>query len=685
MTKRFILPVATGAALVIACAAMWASNEPIADWKIAGPFGGTARSIALDPEKPNVLLAGAMNSLLYRTQDSGATWDLLNFPKRNLSEVTSVLVDPRDSKHYFAGVVSADGGGLFESHDEGLTWTTVNNVKDFGVRALAAAPSDPTHLVAGTAHGVMQSNDSGATWARISDPQNLEMRGITAVAIDPKDPTIIYAGTSHLPWKTLDGGKNWQSIHTGMIDDSDVFSIYIDPAKPTDVFASACSGIYATGDRGDQWRKLLGLSLAQRRTHVIRKDPATAGTLYAGTTMGLFKSPNSGSTWRPVTNTQVNSMVFDPSRAGSMYLAMEYEGVGMSSDGADSVKMINKGFVDRSISAVGQSGDRLLAVEPQLGETSGIFFSRDRGESWAQIKDMKGLSGVHLTSIVGSPANERVLFASSPRQLYKSIDGGIVWKPVALRVIVPPAPAPLPAKTVAKAPAKTTSTKGAAKPPVRRAVVRKPVEKLRIATPSQFMALYSFKDGANEIFFAATDIGLFKSADAGEKWTLADMPGSVGVSALFAAANGDGRLIAKASGGLFESKDFGANWASFAFPLPASDVNAVALPNDNNSPILVATRLGMYSSADGGAQWNANLGGIPASTVSSVVYRPDNIAYAVEYGRLYQTNAQPGSSTVTWNMLPSALPATRIRQLWMPDSSGRLYGITNDLGILFRN
>jgi photosystem II stability/assembly factor-like uncharacterized protein len=681
MTKRFILPVATGAALVIACAAMWASNEPIADWKIAGPFGGTARSIALDPEKPNVLLAGAMNSLLYRTQDSGATWDLLNFPKRNLSEVTSVLVDPRDSKHYLAGVVSADGGGLFESHDEGLTWTIVNSVKDFGVRALAAAPSDPTHLVAGTAHGVMQSNDSGATWARISDPLNLEMRGITAIAIDPKDPSIIYAGTSHLPWKTLDGGKNWQSIHTGMIDDSDVFSIYIDPAKPTDVFASACSGIYATGDRGDQWRKLLGLSLAQRRTHVIRKDPATAGTLYAGTTMGLFKSPNSGSTWRPVTNTQVNSMVFDPSRAGSMYLAMEYEGVGMSGDGADTVKMINKGFVDRSISSVGQSGDRLLAVEPQLGETSGIFFSRDRGENWAQLKDMKGLAGVHLTSIAGSPANERVLLASNPRQLYKSIDGGIIWKPVALRVIVPPAPAPLPAKT----PAKTASAKGAARPPVRRAVVRKPVEKLRIATPSQYMALYSFKEGANEIFFAATDIGLFKSSDAGEKWTLADMPGSVGVSALFAAANGDGRLVAKASGGLFESKDFGAHWASFAFPLPASDVNAVALPNDNTSPILVATRLGMYSSADGGAQWNANLGGIPASTVSSVVYRPDNIAYAVEYGRLYQTNAQTSSSTVTWNMLPSALPATRIRQLWMPDSSGRLYGITNDLGILFRN
>jgi photosystem II stability/assembly factor-like uncharacterized protein len=678
MIKRFILPVAIGAALVVACAAVWAANEPVADWKIAGPFGGTARSIALDPERPNVLLAGAMNSLLYRTQDAGATWDLLNFPKRNLSEVTSVLVDPRDSKHYLAGVISADGGGLFESHDDGVTWVTVGSVRDFGVRALAAAPSQPALFVAGTAHGVMRSNDSGATWARISDPQNLEMQGITAVAVDPKDPEIIYAGTSHLPWKTLDGGKTWESIHTGMIDDSDVFSIYIDPAKPTDVFASACSGIYATKDRGGQWRKLMGLSLAQRRTHVIREDPSAAGILYAGTTMGLFKSPNSGSTWHPVTDTQVNSMVFDPAHSGSMYMAMEYQGVGMSSDGAESVKMINNGFVDRSISSVARSGDRLLALEPQLGDTSGIFFSRDRGESWAQLKEVKGLSGVHLTSIVGSPDNEHTLIATSPRQMYKSMDGGIIWKPVPLRVIVP-APEPVLAKT--------TQVKRAAarKPPVRRTVVRKPIEKLRVASPSQFVALYSFKEGTHELFFAATDIGLFKSSDAGEKWTVADLPGSVGVSALFNAANNDGRLVAKASGGLFESKDFGAHWSPLAFPLPASDVNSVALPTDSVAPLLVGARLGLYSSTDGGVQWHADLDGIPASTVSSVVYAPDNVAYAVEYGRLYRTSYRAGSSTTAWNLLPSALPATRIRALWMPDSSGRLYGITNDLGILFRN
>jgi photosystem II stability/assembly factor-like uncharacterized protein len=130
------------------------------------------------------------------------------------------------------------------------------------------------------------------------------------------------------------------------------------------------------------------------------------------------------------------------------------------------------------------------------------------------------------------------------------------------------------------------------------------------------------------------------------------------------------------------STDFGDHWAALAFPLPASDVNDIALGGPEE-PLLVATRFGLYSSADGGAKWYSNLGGIPASTVTSVLYAGDKKdAYAVEYGRLYHTQ----DSGAAWKLVPSSLPTTRIRQLWMPDtSSSRIYGITSDLGVLFRN
>ncbi len=661
--------------------AAWAVSAPEVDWKIAGPFGGTATAITLDPQDSNVVLAGGRNSLLFASEDSGANWNQLNFPKRNFGEITSILVDPADSKHYLAGMIAADDAGIFESHDGGKSWAAVKDVADVGVRALAASASKPSRFVAGTLRGVMLSDDSGRSWTRISDPQNPEMQGITAVAIDPKEPNIIYAGTAHLPWRTLDGGKTWESIHNGMIDDSDVFSIYIDPSNPTGIFASACSGVYASSTRGDVWRKLLGIPNTSRRTHVVRADPAQPLTLFAGTTLGLFKSQTGGTNWKLVHDGQVNAMALDPSHPNSMYLAMEYDGLGKSTDGAETIQFINHGFVDRDVSAVTVLGKKLVAVETQEGETSGVFASSDEGESWYSV-NARGLSGVHLRAITGAPGDDRFLLAASPHQMYKSLDGGATWKPVSVRLIVSPPPE-----------AKKTSAKTAAAvrqarvPPRARARSAKPAKPRIISkevSPSEISALYSMKSGAGNTFlFAATGLGLLRSVDMGEHWTLAELTGSTAAYVLYLPPVPDGRLVVRAGGGLYESKDFGDHWSQLYFPLPVSEMNDLALGADQAAPILVATQVGLYSSADIGTTWYPNSGRLPASTVSSITYSPatPGVAYASEYGQLYESK-DCGKS---WSRVPTALPALHIRQLWMPAQiPDRLYGITNDLGILFR-
>src|SRR3954452_11528761 len=412
------------------------------DWTLAGPFGGTATSIAVDPSNPKVLLGGAMSSLLFKSSDAGANWELLAFPKRHLSELTSILIDPEDANHYLVGLISTDGGGLYATRDAGKTWSLTKEISNLGVRALAYAPSQHSRFVAGTAHGgVMLSDDAGRSWARASDPGNSEMDSITAVAFDHKDPNIFYAGTSHLPWKTIDGGKNWTSIHNGMIDDSDVFSIYVDPLNSQNILASACSGIYASGDRGDLWRKLMGIPNTSRRTHVIRQDPAVPSVIYAGTTTGLYKTLNRGAAWKTLTNTQANSMAFDPSNPQVIYMALQYEGIGKSENGGERISAINHGFVDRVISALTVSGQKLVAIETQEGESAGIFSSVDQGESWVQTPSPRTLSGVHLKAIVGVPDNDRVLLGASPRQMYKSLDGGVAWKVLPVRLVSNPPPA----------------------------------------------------------------------------------------------------------------------------------------------------------------------------------------------------------------------------------------------------
>ncbi|MBV9266858.1 MAG: hypothetical protein JO061_11880 [Acidobacteriaceae bacterium] len=648
-------------------------STPPNDWKISGPFGGTATTVAVDPRNPNKILAGALNTLLYQSQDFGGTWTLISFPTRNLGEVTSILVDPNDTEHYLVGVQDAFAGGLFESHDQGKTWTAVSDIRDFGVHSIAAAPSDPTEFVAGTMHGVMLSTDSGKTWSRISDPGNLEMQGITAVAIDPKDSNTIYAGTSHLPWKTTDRGKTWQSIHDGMIDDSDVFSIFVDPTLPNDIYASACSGIYASQNRGDLWKKIAGIPNTSRRTHVIRIDPTQPGTIYAGTTTGLFKSTNNGTNWRTLTDMQVNSIAFDPSDPKKMYFAMEYEGLAMSDDGGQTLKPINEGFADRQINAVTVLGNKLAAIETQEGESTGFFLSADRGESWSHIHAPRGLGGVHLRAIAGSHSEDRILLGVSTRDLYKSIDSGALWKPLPLRVVTQPVEPPPPTKSAAR-------SKQGRRAPVKRYVKPRPI--IRTLTPSEIEGLWTIVSGSKEVFYLGTNLGLFTTSDFGEQWTLVEMPGAVSVTAMYASPDG-ATLIARSSGGLYASKDAGQHWQQMSFPLPAMDVNDIAVPADPNGRILVATRVGLYSSTDGGQTWYANASGIQASTVSAVAYAgPEHSAYAVEYGQLYRSS----DGGISWTSEPTAIRGLQIRQLWAPDSqSTRLYAVTSGLGVLFRD
>ena len=102
------------------------------------------------------------------------------------------------------------------------------------------------------------------------------MRDITALAFDPTNAETLYAGTPHLPWKTNDSGAHWQPIATGLIDDSDIFSIRVDPKNPQLVFASACSGIYRSENGGELWTKLRGIPGTHRRTHIIAQDPRRA-------------------------------------------------------------------------------------------------------------------------------------------------------------------------------------------------------------------------------------------------------------------------------------------------------------------------------------------------------------------------------------------------------------------------
>ena len=284
-----------------------------------------------------------------------------------------------------------------------------------------------------------------------------------------------------------------------------------------------------------------------------------------------------------------------------------------------------------------------------------MFVSSDRGENWSQLRNLRGLTGVHLRTVVGVSGQEKVLLGATSRQLFRSADGGIEWKPVALKVTVtvpPQAPKVHSSGNRRAASGSAGANRG-----------RKPLTVVREISPADISGLYTAKNGGRELILMATNLGLYETADLGERWSAVELSGSPSVFAIYTSPYVEGRIITRTSLGLYDSKDGGEHWDKLSFPLSPGDVNEVAISADPSARLLVATRVGLYSSTDGGQNWYAGAQGIGASTVSSVVYGAQgNRGYAVEYGQLYQTS-DGGKS---WALVPTALPSLQIGNFGQP-------------------
>jgi photosystem II stability/assembly factor-like uncharacterized protein len=630
----------------------------IGGWKLAGPFGGSARAIAIDPRNGGTLVAGSRDSLLFRSDDAGASWRLLPFPRRTPGVFNSVLIHPTESGHFYAGLDAGDSpdSGVWESMDGGDHWRVLDGTRGSRIESLAISPANAEVIAAGTSKGVFLTADAGATWKRISAENDVEMQDITALAFDPADTQTLYAGTPHLPWKTTDGGVTWHSVSTGLVDDSDIFSIRVDPNHPQLVFASACSGIYRSDNAGQAWVKIHGIPGTHRRTHIISEDPRNSDTIYAGTTLGLFKSPDGGKTWRHLSFEQVNWMVFDPANPRTLYLATEDAGILKSTDSGETFRPVNAGFANHRLSQITSDGKRLYASSTYEGLYGGVFVSNDGGLQWSLLANEEALLGRNFHSLTASPGGT-VVFGASEDSILKSADGGKTWSAV-------PTPRLLPSKE--RRPVAIAANAGRARIHALRAVA---LDKL--------------------VLFAGTDAGLFRSSNLGTTWEQVKAAGLTGIPVLAvdAPSNGASRLAARTSSGLFISVDVGRTWQAAMLPDASYYLYDLALPASRDVAILAATSRGLLRSNDEGAHWDLVTEGVPAATVDSVRFDPQlqppgqkPEAFLVQYGTVYRS-VDGGESWQSFSI--DGLRDSAIRSLWFaPDLPRRIFALTGARGAL---
>jgi len=640
----------------------------IGAWKLAGPFGGSARALAIDPQNGHTLIAGSRDSLLFRSDNAGASWRLLPFPRGTPGVFNAILFDPKESSHIYAGLDAGDSqdSGVFESKDGGETWKPLAGMRGARIESMAVSPANSATLAAGTSKGVFVSADSGVTWRRVSQANDIEMQDITALAFDPADTNTIYAGTPHLPWKTTDGGATWHSIASGLIDDSDIFSIRVDPKDPRLVFASACSGIYRSDSGGAAWIKIHGIPGTHRRTHIIAEDPARADTIYAGTTLGLFKSPDGGKTWQHLNSEQVNWMVFDPADPKTLYLATEFAGILKSTDSGETLRPVNEGFANHRLSEITSDGKHLYASSTYEGLYGGVFVSSNGGLDWSLRANEEALQGRNLHSLTAFPSHPDVVFAASEDAVLKSTDGGRIWTPLT---------EPRPMVVIHTRPRPHGEH---ARPE------HASVEHVRSAARIRIHALRAVQvEKGQDVLFAGTEAGLFRSANSGTTWEQVKVEGITGVPvlAIYAPSRGASRLALQTGSQLFISDDAGHTWQAASVPA-GYYLYDVALPVQHEVAILAATSRGILQSMDEGAHWKLVREGVPASTVDSVRYNPDREreAFLVQYGNVYRT-VDGGD---TWQSFSNqGLEGAAIRMLWFaPDLPQRIFALSAARGAL---
>lgn len=602
-------------------------------WTPIGPFGGTIGSLAIHPNNPQVIYAGA-ESGVFRSTDAGSSWHLLpgspGFPGSPGPDLVA-LDTARPKVLYAVGYLpSAPGIRVFRSADGGSSWKAVSrNLPDsFYPQALVVEPSPASRLYVSTfGRGILRSTDGGVTWNEANHglPPSLFISRLVASRLSG----TVFAGSRYGLYRTVNGGASWSRLSRGL-PDTEVVALAVSASNPKTLYASFgyLSGIYRSTDGGDSWTPTSLSSPEPAFIDSLAVHPRSPRTVYAGSsTGGAFKSTDGGAHWTATVlppRIRVRTLVIAPTPAATLYVGAaapdpvnkgaDPGGVLRSADGGANWVRANQGITGLdAISAAIDPGHPNVLVAALPGP--GVFRTLDRGARWTRTGF--GLpapqnSGVRVSTVLATApgvfyALEPVLFES--HLLRKSTDGGLTWN------LLP-----------------------------------------------DLGYIYSLRVDPldTETLYALTLEGLARSVDGGASWSvlsdslprtcefseLAVVHPSVPQPVIFWAVGSrlidlpDGSTSCQAAA--FRSLDLGASWVAMDAGLPdepGKTVASIAVDPKDPQTLYAGMREGaegVWKSTDGGSSWHpAGLGG---SSVTQLVFAPaPGVLWAATPDRVFRS------------------------------------------------
>lgn len=273
--------------------------------------------LALDPQDGTTVYAGTIGKGVWKSSDSGKTWQDLGLPE---TDVFSVAVSPADGSVY----AGTEPSKLFKSVDGGRTWREMETLRQLPsaptwsfpprpwtshVRWIAPNPEDAGLLLVGIElGGLMRSLDGGEHW---EDHRSGAQRDVHALAWHPVQTDRAYeAGGGGAAW-SHDAGNTWKPADEGR-DRHYTWALAVDRHDPDQWFISASTGPRQAHSNGHAQAKLyrwrgdgpwmpVGDGLPQPLDSMPYALCFAGGTLFAALRDGtLYKSEDSGDTWSRV-------------------------------------------------------------------------------------------------------------------------------------------------------------------------------------------------------------------------------------------------------------------------------------------------------------------------------------------------------------------------------------------------
>jgi len=206
---------------------------------------------------------------VFRTTDGGETWERV-LAISDTTGVVDLAMHPTNPRILFAAawraerkpwtmISGAEEGGIYRTKDSGESWEKLGGGLPQGLvgkASVTVSPADPDRVWAlleapDGKGGLYRSDDGGGSWSQINTHRKLQQRAwyYTYVDAHPTDPNTVYAMNTRL-YRSVDGGKTFETIG---VPHGDVHDIWIHPDDPEIIVNSNDGGANVSVNGGETW------------------------------------------------------------------------------------------------------------------------------------------------------------------------------------------------------------------------------------------------------------------------------------------------------------------------------------------------------------------------------------------------------------------------------------------------